>query len=139
MPRPQKVRRICSMPRALRFGPLEGKAGKSGTIDLTMDEYECIRLMDHLGCSQEECAVRMGVARTTVQAVYNSARQKLADLLVNGRRLTISGGCYRLCDRTDCCGRTCTRRRCDNRCCEGGHPGSSACCRPKEDPPKEKE
>lgn len=129
MPRPQKIRRICTMPRAVCFGPLDEKPDGAGTIALTMDEYECIRLIDLLGCSQEECSVRMGVARTTVQAIYNSARQKLAELLVNGSRLVISGGCYRLCERDDCCGRTCTRRQCRNRCCEGGKPGSAACCR----------
>lgn len=137
MPRPQKNRRICSLPRMLCFGPLDQKPGKSAAVELTLDEYECIRLMDLLGCSQEECAVRLGVARTTVQAVYNSAQKKLAELLVNGRRLEITGGCYRLCDHANCCGRTCTRRQCKNRCCEGGCPGSAECRRPRSDPPKE--
>ena len=50
-----------------------------------MDEYEAVRLIDLLGLTQEECAAQMNVARTTVQAIYDSAREKLARMLAEGR------------------------------------------------------
>ena len=65
---------------------------------MTLDEYEAIRLMDLENLQQEQAAAQMGVARTTVQLIYNNARRKLADCLVNGKRLVISGGNYRLCE-----------------------------------------
>ncbi len=83
MPRPVKRRRVCEPPRNARFGPLDGAPAES--VVLTVDEYETIRLIDLLGLTQEECAGQMGVARTTVQALYEAARAKLADMLVNGR------------------------------------------------------
>lgn len=47
--------------------------------------------------THEECASLMDVSRTTVTEIYQSARAKIADALVNGKKLVISGGEYRLC------------------------------------------
>jgi len=38
----------------------------------------------------------MGVSRATVTGIYDSARSKLADALVNGKRIRITGGNYRM-------------------------------------------
>ena len=76
MARPYKARRICSVPAIDTFGPLNQEMDSA--VELTLEEYETIRLIDWLDCTQEQCADQMGVARTTVQAVYNSARKKLA-------------------------------------------------------------
>ena len=59
---------------------------------MTVDEYEALRLMDNEGLTQEACADRRNIARTTVTAIYDSARKKVADALVNGKRLLITGG-----------------------------------------------
>ncbi len=96
MARPTKCRMICRFPRNLEFTPSEGSAGQEPVI-LTVDEYESIRLIDREGLSQEQCSQRMQVARTTAQKIYDSARRKLADALVDGRPLRIQGGEYRLC------------------------------------------
>ena len=40
----------------------------------------------------------MHVVWTTVQLIYNSARKKLADALVEGRPLRIEGGDNQICD-----------------------------------------
>lgn len=67
------------------------------TINMTVEEYETIRLIDLEGKTQQECSERMEVARTTVQGIYDVARKKLADALVNGKHLHIGGGDYELC------------------------------------------
>ena len=101
------------MPDNCQFGPLD-KDGQE-LIYMSIDEYETIRLIDVEGFTQEMCASRMQVARTTVQWIYNEARQKLADALVNGKRLRIEGGDYTLCDGldSDCCQNSscCKRKR----------------------------
>lgn len=103
MPRPTKERNICCMPKSCTFGPLTRSCREQESICMTIDEYECIRLIDLSGCTQEECAKRMSIARSTVQMIYNEARKKMADSLVNGKQLHIKGGTFRLCDGNGCC------------------------------------
>jgi predicted DNA-binding protein (UPF0251 family) len=123
MARPVKRRRICSMPAVREFGPVGRAAGEP--VEMTVDEYESIRLMDRLGFSQEECALQMDVSRTTVQAIYDSARKKIALALVEGRRLLIGGGSYLVCPSSEnCCGKECCRRECPETC---GREGCSCC------------
>lgn len=92
MPRTTKCRKICSFPNYYSFIPEDTDAGRIETITLSLDEFETIRLLDHEGLNQEECAARMGVARTTVTAMYESARKKLISAVVEGKRLCIAGG-----------------------------------------------
>lgn len=101
------------------FGP-EG-IPPDGSITLTLDEYEAVRLIDLERNTQEQCARQMDIARSTVAEIYDTARYKIADSIVHGKTLLISGGHYRFCDGTvsDCrrqrgCGqadRTQTARR----------------------------
>lgn len=97
MARPIKRRRVCAMPRQQCFVPSPRKrfyAEHADSVQLTVDEFETIRLIDYEGLLQEECAEWMDVARTTVQAIYFNARLKLAEALVEGLPLIIQGGEY---------------------------------------------
>ena len=100
MPRPSRCRRICDEPAYDSFAPCGTAAG--APISLTLDEYESIRLIDLEKRTHAQCAEQMGVSRTTVTEIYERARHKLADCLVNGRPLQITGGHYRLCDGGEC-------------------------------------
>lgn len=101
MPRPRKCRKVCCLPKSNLFGPLDKSNLENGIIEMTVDEYETIRLMDLEGMTQEECAEKMNVARTTVQRIYNEARVKLAKSLVNGQLLKIEGGDIKLCEEAE--------------------------------------
>ncbi len=139
MPRPCKRRRICAEPACVSFGPRWGQkmgageesvcpsAGTASVITMTLDEYETIRLIDLAGLTQEQCAEQMDVARTTAQAIYSSARRKLAECLVLGKELVIEGGNYVVCDRgAGGCGHGCHGAH------EGGHVGYRHCWRREE-------
>lgn len=123
MPRPRKWRKVCCLPGNRRFGPLDSPADIDHAVNMTVDEYETIRLIDLEGMTQEECAERMNVARTTVQGIYNEARKKLADSLVNGKALWINGGEYRLCDGLGTVCGNCRRHRGGRGFGEGGSAG----------------
>ena len=109
MPRPCKRRRICQEPVCRRFGPTHGELPPSMSIAMTLDEYETIRLIDLDGLTQEQCAVQMDIARTTVQAIYAAAREKLARCVVTGAELIIGGGEVTLCPG-GLCGSRCKKR-----------------------------
>ncbi len=112
MPRPRKWKHVCQLPASNMYGPVHGAIHERVIVTMTVEEYETIRLIDLEGMTQEECAEQMGVARTTVQRIYNDARKTLAASLVEGRLLKIEGGDYKLCgeqDRQLGCGR-CRRR-----------------------------
>ena len=94
MPRRPRCRRIGGYPDCWSFSPEDNPAAE--TVVLTLDEFETIRLLDREGLTQEQCAERMGVSRPTVTAIYESARQKLARVVVDGLRLRIGGGTYQL-------------------------------------------
>lgn len=77
---------------------MPGDGETSPGVQLTIEEYETIRLIDYHGLSQLECAEMMDVARTTVQAIYESARFKIADAFINRKTIFIKGGHYTLCN-----------------------------------------
>ena len=89
------------MPKSIHF--YAAGAEKEHGITMTVEEYETIRLIDHLAFTQEACAARMQVSRATVQMIYAGARKKLARFLIEGIPLQIDGGDYILCSTPGSC------------------------------------
>ena len=112
MPRPPRCRRVCSLPKAGEFAP-SGCGDDAASVIMSIDEYEVIRLIDLLRLTQEQCAAQMNVSRTTVTGIYDTARRKLADALVHGKRLLIEGGHIQLCEHAgSCCHTRCQAGKC---------------------------
>ncbi|UQT50386.1 DUF134 domain-containing protein [Flavonifractor plautii] len=57
MPRPKNADASVPCPDAAASAP--GGAA-DGRVEMAVEEYEAIRLIDLLGCTQEECAAQMG-------------------------------------------------------------------------------
>ena len=84
MPRPCKRRRVCALPGCRRFGDLEGDRHQE-PIEMAVDEFEAIRLVDLLDLTQEEAARQMEQrynlgAATVVD--YNTALDALVEAQV---------------------------------------------------------
>lgn len=92
MPRPRKMKRLGQKPNYNEFGP-KGVPNTS-FVYLSLEEYETIKLIDKEFKNQEECALSMGIARSTVQKIYSDARTKIATALINGDTLIIEGNDY---------------------------------------------
>ncbi len=100
MPRPKRCRRICGYPDHWSFLPEDadssGTAEPLETVTFMLDEFETIRQIDYQKKTQEQCAEVMGVSRATVASIYERARFKIADAIVNGKRIRITGGSYEI-------------------------------------------
>ena len=68
-------------------------------VCLSVEEVEAIRLKDLEGLEQEECAQKMSISRTTFARVLASARQKMADALLNAKAIRIEGGNFEMAIR----------------------------------------
>ena len=89
MPRPRKPRRIRFAPGVTYFKPRGIPLYALEEATLSFSELEAIRLCDLQGLSQEETAARMGISQPTLNRLLKTARQKIADALVNGKAIRI--------------------------------------------------
>jgi predicted DNA-binding protein (UPF0251 family) len=114
MARPTKWRKIENIPVVLNFIPSEKAGVQALENSLKLEELEAVRLKDLEGLEQEECAARMQVSRPTFQRILLSAREKIADSLVNGKAIRIEGGKF-------------TRNICPLQCLDCGKEWTDSC------------
>jgi predicted DNA-binding protein (UPF0251 family) len=92
MARPTKWRKVENIPAIPYFIPSETDSTQFPANVLKLEELEAIRLKDLEGLEQGECAAKMEVSRPTFQRILLSAREKVADSLINGKVIHIEGG-----------------------------------------------
>jgi len=96
MPRPPKCRRVEQLPQVTYFKPSGIPMTELVEIHLTIEELEAIRLRDLKELEYEECAQKMAVSRPTFYRIITAARKKIAEALVNGFALRVTGGNFSL-------------------------------------------
>jgi predicted DNA-binding protein (UPF0251 family) len=108
MPRGFKCRRVCAVPDNRMFTP---QNPFSGTIVLTIEELETVRLCDLEGLEQDEASNSMNVSRATFQRTLYQARKKIAEALCTGKGIEIGGGNYELAQHQCGCHSRCKNCR----------------------------
>lgn len=96
MPRPCRCRKIRCSPGVDYFKPRGIPLTELEEVGLRLDELEAVRLADLEGLYQEDAARRMDISRQTFGNIINSAHNKIADALLNGKALKIEGGAVKL-------------------------------------------
>jgi predicted DNA-binding protein (UPF0251 family) len=96
MVRPKKSRVILQEPEFTYFKPRAVPLRELEEVHISVDEFEAIRLKDHLGLGQTEVAKKMGLSQPSLHRLLKSARQKIASALVEGKAIRIRGGIYNL-------------------------------------------
>jgi len=88
-PRLRRIINASSESRCYKPSCCPEKEGKG--ISLHPEEIELIRLIDLEGLEQEEAAEKLGVSRKTAWRDLHEARRKIADALVNGKGIEMTG------------------------------------------------
>lgn len=96
MVRPQKNRLVAFGPDVSYFKPRGIPLLDLSEVQLTVDEFEAIRLADLLDMSHEAAGRQMGVSRATFGRIIQRARETVADALINGKAIRIEGGNYQV-------------------------------------------
>lgn len=93
MARKTQVKIIRQKPKSYLWKP-EDINNSNLEVILLLEEWECVRLIDYNGLSQQEAAISMEVSRQTVQKLIQSARKKISRCIVESIPLKIDGGNY---------------------------------------------
>lgn len=88
MPRRRRLRKVVAPPGFKSFKPYGSQKSGLSAIELFYEEYEAIKLADFDSMSQLEASKLMGVSRPTFARIYATARQKIAQALVESREIT---------------------------------------------------
>ena len=93
---PKKTRWIKCLPVERCFKPICKPLSELKGVHLTLDEFEAVRLADLDGMKQVDAAKRLKISRSTFSRIVSSARNKIADGLVNIKAIRIEGGCCKI-------------------------------------------
>ena len=95
MVRPKRFRRIFMKPQIMIFSPESLDNSKLGhPIKIKLDEFEAVRLRDYKNINQQKSAEIMNVSQPTFHRILNTAREKIAKALIEGKIIKIEGGDY---------------------------------------------
>jgi predicted DNA-binding protein (UPF0251 family) len=86
--RPKKARVVQNNPKIRQFSP-RGKPGRPDEIELSLDEFEALRLSDYRSESQKKASSQMKISQQTFSRILKKARKTIADAVVNGKIIKI--------------------------------------------------
>lgn len=89
--RPLKRRYVKQEPYVVQFSP-RGRPGRPNEVELTIDQYEALRLADCKNMPHATAGKIMGISRQTFERILKKARNRVADGIINGKILRIEGG-----------------------------------------------
>ncbi len=96
MKKPYRTRKVNQPPLFTNFKPSGIPRKFLKKTEITIDEFEAIRLADYCGMEHQEAAENMQISRPTFTRLIKKARQKTAQAIIDGMELVIVGGNYKL-------------------------------------------
>ena len=90
MGRRTRMRYVKRTPRNFYFDISDPMAEE--VVNLTVAEYEAMRLKHYVNLNQKDAAEKMGVSQPTFSRILESAHQNVTLALLEGKPIKISGG-----------------------------------------------
>lgn len=90
MPRPRGRRRIQGEPHAFFYKPQGVPLRQLTVVEISLEEFEALRLKDVQGLQQEQCAQEMHISQSTFQRIIVQARHKIAQAIISGAAIRIA-------------------------------------------------
>ena len=100
---PYRKRRVQLPPNFQNFKPSGIPRKFLKALNLSIDEYEAIRLADYEGLEHQKAAEYMAISRPTFTRLIDKARHKIARAIVDGMELVIEGGNVEFANRLRRC------------------------------------
>jgi uncharacterized protein len=89
--RPRVPRRMDHDATLRCYAPQCDATDSNECVILLPEELELLKLVDLNGLEQEKASAIIGVSRRTVWKDLHEARRKVADALINGKKIEIAG------------------------------------------------
>jgi len=90
MPRPRRRRRLRGAPKAVFYKPQGVPLRSLETIEISLEEFEALRLRYVKKMDQVECATQMQTSQSTFQRILSSTLEQISDAIVNGKAIKIT-------------------------------------------------
>ena len=95
MSRRKSLRKVLEPPGFSGYKPYGCREQGSGYVELLYEEYEAIKLTNYYLKPHHEACEVMGVSRATFARIYESARRKIAQALVETKEIkALTGNAY---------------------------------------------
>lgn len=89
MPRPKLCRRIRSNPNVFFYKPQGIPLRNLKVMELTIEEWEALRLKNVEGLDQTQSAEKMRTSQSTFQRIFTIAQKKISVAIIKGMAIRI--------------------------------------------------
>jgi predicted DNA-binding protein (UPF0251 family)/DNA-directed RNA polymerase subunit RPC12/RpoP len=103
--KPRKIRDVSLPPKVVFFKPKGIPLREIEIVNLTIDEYEAVRLADYEDFKHYEAAEKMNISRPTFTRLLESAHKKISTSIVEGKAIRIEGGDFKFSNKVFQCRR----------------------------------
>lgn len=90
MGRRTRMRHVKRTPENFYFNELD--LASEEYVELTIAEFEAMRLKHYAQLKQKDCSEKMNISQPTFSRILDNAHQKVTAAIIEGKKIRIAGG-----------------------------------------------